>query len=376
MRRFLLVLSGLATATLGLVAAPTASLAAAPATATVRAAVAAAILAAPAPATVLGAPAAAPVAGLVAVSAATSCVSVAAATYRHSFNGAAGTTTITATRPLCAGQTQTFTLASYTTGAPNSASGQFIYDSDSDTITATNRSVTLKVSVPACYNQVEAFFGGTVQTEATSPKALYGSAKLGASSRSAGPLAWYTGGSTTCAARPAVAITNACDGTFTARLSNTGTTTAVFLTGSRRIRLSPGGTTTLKPAKGSTLTIRDSSFTTHIATWRAPADCTAIAPTLSPTTAAPLPTQPAPSATATTTPASPSASASTSASPYESPNPAFSTNPAALTPANSSDISDGGMSTTSIIAIIMGLLMIATGAAAITWLVRMNRQPA
>ncbi|GIF21039.1 hypothetical protein Ate02nite_37690 [Paractinoplanes tereljensis] len=340
----MLILSGLVATTLGL-AAPAAALAA--------------------PAAALAAPA-------------TACVSPAAATYRHSFNGAAGTTTITAIRPLCSGQSQTFTLASYTTGALNSASGQFIYDSAQATITATNRSVTLKVAVPACYTQVEAFFGSTVQTEATSTKSLYGSTKLGASARSTGPLAWYAGGSTTCAARPAVTITNACDGTFTARLSNTGTIPAVFVTDSRRIRLSPGATTTLTTAKGGTLTIRDSSYTTRIATWRAPTtDCATAAPTSSPITAAPLPTQPTtptatPSATAAT---SASPSASTSPSPYESPSPAFSTNPAALATADS-NISDKGMGTTSIIAIIMGLLMIATGAAAITWLVRLNRQPA
>ncbi|GAA2627276.1 hypothetical protein [Paractinoplanes durhamensis] len=314
------------------------------------------------------------------VSAATACVSSAAATYRHSFDGAAGTTTITATRPLCAGQTETFSIASYTTGVNR---GQFIYDSDRDTITASKRSVTLRVALPGCDTQVEAFFGSSVQTESTSTDALYGTAMLGAAAgagaRSQGTLAWYAGGTTRCVYWPTVTITNACDGTFTAQLSNSprARTAAVFLTGSRRIRLTPGATTTIKVAKGGTLTVRDSSLTTTIASWRAPATDCLTTPAASPTIAAPLPTQPtattAPTTAApTTTSPTPSASAST----YETAGPLASTNPAALAPATSSDVAAKGMSTTSIIAIALGLLMIATGAAAITWLIRMNRQTA
>ncbi|MEU4241062.1 hypothetical protein [Actinoplanes sp. NPDC026619] len=348
MRRFLLVLSGIATSV---------------AIATAPAAAAAPFVSATA----------------ASVSATTGCVSAAAATYRHSFDGAAGTATITATRALCSGQSQTFSLVSYTTGAPGTASGQFIYETARGTITATNRSVTLKAAVPSCYTQVEAFFGATFQTESTSGSPLYGSAKLGsatgAGARSKGPLAWYAGGSTACTARPAVSFTNACDGTFTAQLSNSGGTPAVFVTGSRRIRIYPGSTTTLHPAKGSTLTIRDSSFTTYIASWRAPAEGCTTTPTASPTTATPLPASTAtttatPTATATSSSPSPSASSST----YETAAPAFSTSPAALAPATSSDTTAGGMSLTSFIAIVMGLLMIGTGIAAITWLIRTNRR--
>lgn len=304
---------------------------------------------------------------------ATGCVPSSTATYRHTFDGAAGTTTITATRPLCTGQTQTFSVISYTTGAYGTAAGQFIYETASGTVTATNRTLTLRVAVPDCYTQVDAIFGRSYQTESTTTEPLYGTAKLGATSRSQGPLAWYAGGSAPCTAKPAVTFTNACDGTFTALLSNSGGTPAVFLTGSRRIRLFPGASTTLRPAKGSTLTIRDSSFTTYVATWRAPAEACPVAPAPpGPTLAAPTSTAPA---TATTSPsASPPPSASTSASPYSSPNPAFTTNPAALTPATSGTGPAGGMSLTSVLAIIMGLLMIAAGVTALTWLIRSNRR--
>ncbi|WP_203820875.1 hypothetical protein [Paractinoplanes ferrugineus] len=318
-----------------------------------------------------------PAAAAGAAAGAAGCVPAAAATYRHSFDGAAGTATITANRPLCAGPAQTFSLVSYTTGAYGSAAGQFIYETARDTITAADRSVTLKVAVPSCYTQVEAIFGSSYQTESTTTAALNGSAELGVpGSRSQGPQAWYSGGSTACTARPAATVTNACDGTFTVLLSNSGGTPAVFLTGSRRIRVHSGATTTLTPARGSTVTVRDSSFTTYVLSWRAPAQGCAGAPAASPT--APVPPSPTATATGSAGPATTSAGASpaptTSSSAYESPAPLFSTSPPGPATAFSPTGSTGGMGTSSIIAIILGLLMIGTGAAAVTWLIRTNRR--
>jgi hypothetical protein len=312
---------------------------------------------------------AAPAAATTTTTTTTDCVAAANATYRHTFNGEAGTATVTATRPLCAGQTQTFSLVSYTTGAPGSASGQFLYDTARATITATNRSATLKVAVPSCYAQVDAFIGTAVRTETTSTAAPYGTATLGsAGSRSTGALAWYAGGTTTCTAAPAVTYTNACDGTFTATLTNgaNATTPAVFLTGNRRIRLSPGRSTSVKVAKGATLTVRDSRFTTHVAQWRTPT-----------TTCATTPSQGAPPiAHPTTTPsASPSPSPATSTSTsndYTEAPAAYATFPD--TPANPSALANTGMSTGSLIAIAIGLLMIGGGITAITYLVRLNRR--
>ena len=312
----------------------------------------------------------------------TTCVSAANAGYRHSFNGAAGTATVTATRPLCGGQSQAVTLVSYTAGGtPGTAAGQFVYDSATGKLTGTNRSLTLKVAVPGCYAQVVAFFGAGIQTELTSTAAPYGSAKL--SGRSTGPLTWYAGGTSACTATPTITYTYACDGTFTATLANgAGTnTSAVFLTGSRRIRLSPGRSTTVKATKGGTLTVRDSSFTTHVASWQSPATGCATTPTQAPTQAPAIPpAQPAtttltPSAPASTT-ATPTTTATTATDPaYDAP-VAYPTFPDKTASAKVAAAAKSGMGTGSVVLIALGLLMVGAGIAAIIYLIRLNRSPA
>jgi len=306
--------------------------------------------------------------------AASTCVSAPGATYRHSFDGPAGTVTVTATRPLCAGQSQTVTLVSYTAGgAPGTAAGQFVYDAASGRLT--DRSLTLEVAVPGCHAQVVAFFGAGLQTELTSTAAPYGNAKLGgADSRSTGPLTWYAGGTSACTATPTVTYTYACDGTFTATLANaTGANTpAVFLTGGRRIRLTPGRSTTVEVAKGGTLTVRDSSFTTHVASWQAPATgCAATAPAQAPAIApaqpaAPTPTAPTPTASA---PATPTTSATDQT--YDDP----AAYPAFLDKSTAADAAARatGLGPGSVLLVALGLLMVGAGIAALTYVIRLNR---
>jgi hypothetical protein len=324
--------------------------------------------------------------------AATTCVSAAGATYRHSFDGAAGTVTVTPTRQLCGGQSQTVTLVSYTAaGTPGTAAGQFVHDSATGWLT--DRGLTLKVAVPGCYAQVVAFFGAGVQTELTSTAAPYGSAKLGAAgSRSTGPLTWYAGGGTACTATPTVAYTYACDGTFTATLANAAgaNTSAVFLTGGRRLRLSPGRSTTVKVAKRGTLTVRDSSFTTHVAFWQSPATgCAATAPAQTPAVPPAQPTGPALTGPALTGPAlTASASVAAAATPtttaatttdtaYDGPAayPAFPEKTTGADVAARTGIGPGrtGIGPGSVLMIALGLLMIGAGAAAIAYLIRLNR---
>ena len=312
--------------------------------------------------------------------AASTCVSAAGATYRHAFDGPAGTVTVTATRPLCAGQSQAVTLVSYTAGGvPGTAAGQFVYDAASGRLT--DRSLTLEVAVPGCHAQVVAFFGAGLQTELTSTAAPYGNAKLGGTdSRSTGPLAWYAGGASACTATPTVTYAYACDGTFTATLANaTGANTpAVFLTGGRRIRLSPGRSTTVEVAKGGTLTVRDSSFTTHVASWQAPATgCAATAPAqapaiapaqpAAPAPAAPTPTAPTPTASA---PATPTSSATTTDQTYDGPAayPAFPDKSTVVDAAGETGLGPG-----SVLLVALGLLMVGAGIAALTYVIRLNR---
>jgi len=296
--------------------------------------------------------------------AATSCSS---ATYRHSFDGAAGTVTVTATRPLCGGQSQSVTLVSYTAV---DAHGRFIYDSATGKLTATDRSLTLRVAVPGCSTQVVAFFGTGVPTELTSTGAPAG-------------LGSYAGGVGACTTTPAVAYTYACDGTFTATLANGSDATipAVFLTGGRRIRLSPGRSTTVKVAKGRTLTVRDSSFTTHVASWQSPAaGCVATAPAQAPAIPAAQPTTaPAASASVTPTTATATATGTTGTGTAAATDPAYDT-PAAYptfpdkTAEASAVAGKTGMGAGSILLIALGLLMVGGGIAAITYLIRLNRR--
>ena len=309
--------------------------------------------------------------------AATFCVPASAATYRHTFDGANGIATITAVRPLCSGQTQPFSLVSYTAGG-FPAAGQFIYDSDGATIGSSRRSVTLTVAVPACYTQVQAIIGTAVRTETTSSAAPYGDTMLGsaigAGRRSTGWPARYAGGTTACTIAPRVTFTNACDGTLTASLTNgdSADVRAVFLTGSRRIRLSPGRFTTVKAAKGRTLTIRDSSFVTHVGTWRTPtAGCA------SPTTAPPRNVAlPAPASTATREAVELAAPADGDGRPAEFPAAGSSADPAALTRTPPATLARPGMPTGSIVTIVVGFLMIGGGLAVLTRLVRRARRSA
>jgi hypothetical protein len=290
--------------------------------------------------------------------AAPGCVSAAAATYRHTFDGPGGTVTITATTPLCAGQTQPFTLASYTA----SDSGRFIYDRSSGTITRTNRSLTLNVDVPSCAGAVTAAQGRTAPTEDTGA--------------TADALADYTGGAGECAPRAQVTFTNACDGTFTARLTNPAgaRAPAVFLAGTRLIRVGPGRSTTLTATAGSTLTIRANTFTTYVGTWRTPTTgCDSAPVTTPPTSAAAAPQPPA----LTTSPAALPGSAlptTTDADPVMTPGAAFSTSPAAVSTAAS--ISKTGMGAGSVLAIGIGLVMIGAGGVALAYLIRELRKPA
>jgi hypothetical protein len=293
----------------------------------------------------------------------TACVSAANATYRHTFNGPSGNATVTAVRPLCRNQSQTFSLVSYTAPAASQPGGLFVYATAHATINPSHRSVSLKVAVPGCSTQVYAYFGSQVSNETTTSAALYGSSRLGAAnSRSVGKLAWYTGGESTCTASPAATFTSACDDTFAAALTNRGNANAdaVFIRSGTLTRVAPGRTVHVSAKKGTTLTLRASNFSTYVGTWRPPSlPCAAAKPNS--TTAAPQP--PASTATAarrtTTASVQPAFSAPTD-DPYALPGQQqFAPNP--TTAAASSATSTTGMSPGSLLAIGLGFLLMGCG---------------
>jgi hypothetical protein len=312
-------------------------------------------------------------AGPATATAGTACATSAAATYRHTFTGPAGAITVAAVVPLCAGQSQTFSLVSYTV----TAGAQFVYDTDHATVDAKHRTVELDVAVPRCATQVDAVFGSGVLTEVAGTSAGYGNAKLGSASgtghRSSGRLAWYGGGTPACAPRPSVTFSSACDGGFTATLANRAgaTVTAVFLVDGQTHRVAPGTRTTVVGEAGGSLTVRDNTFQTNTGTWSMPAVCEQ--PTLTPTT---VPAAPIPAVTPTSATPTSSSAVVTSAPPRRSATPSTSGTTAAAdggttfqpaTPAaadtaeSSADLAVAGSSSGSVALIALGVLLIGGG---------------
>jgi hypothetical protein len=210
------------------------------------------------------------------------CVTAAKATYKHTFNGPAGTATITADQPLCAGEKQVITLVSYT--APSASFGvpQFMYDYDTKEMTSEAKSLTFNVDVPACFTQVDFVF-----TTAINPltSAAYGDRKIGSSgapgNRSVGPQGWYNGGTKTCSPQPAVTFTAQCDGTMLVKLSNGSganvdaafTVTAGGDTAFYRVVKAQSKTVKILASAASNVTVADNTFDTSTAKWVKPKKC-------------------------------------------------------------------------------------------------------
>lgn len=164
------------------------------------------------------------------------CVSADEATYTHTFSPITDKTTATATitpdRALCPGQTQSFTLVSYTAPAATYATPQYMYDYETKTMDSSTETLTFTVDVPGCYNQVDFVFGSQVVNPLT--YSAYGNTKIGSSnepgSRSIGVDAWYNGGTKKCDSKATVTSSVQSDKSLKLTLtSKTGATNdAVF----------------------------------------------------------------------------------------------------------------------------------------------------
>nr|WP_296073551.1 hypothetical protein [uncultured Actinoplanes sp.] len=295
-----------------------------------------------------------------------------ASSYRHTFDGAAGIATITAVRKPC--EAQTFTLASYTAPARSRPGGLFLYAATRATINKSHRSVTLKVAVPTCSAQVYAYLGSSVTTETTSAAALYGTSRLGSGtgpgSRSVGRFGYYASTASACTAAPAVTFASSCNA-VTATLTNPpyANSDAVFLRDGAPTRVAPGHSANISAARGSTVSLRASSFTTYIGRWRQPStECAAVAapPRRAATSAAPAAARPS-SATPVRTASRPSAAA---AEP-EVPGPMIAKTRSA--PVSTATASTEGISPGSMLAILCGLALIAAGATLLTRVIRSAR---
>jgi hypothetical protein len=291
--------------------------------------------------------------------AAAACASADAATYRHSFDGDAGDATITAVRPLCSGQRQTFSMISYTTSSASFAYPQFVYDSDHATIDSSHTTVHLAVTVPACYFQVDLIFGASIFNEVVNADSNYADLKLGApygiGSRSDGPYGGDADGTTPCLPKPIITYRNACDGTFTATLANDSSANvdAVFIVAGQRVHVKPGRTAGARRRSGS-LSIRDNTFTTHIASWEKPAACSAA----SPSAATSQPAGPLPASSSV--PAAPPASIPSLDPTYDGNVPinTVAPSPAAAASASESDSSSALIIALGVVLMLAGLVIL------------------
>jgi len=304
---------------------------------------------------------------------AAACVTAENATYRHSFDGAGGGARVTAVRPLCAGQKQTFSLVSYTTTSASFAYPQFIYDADRAAVDASHPTVHLAVMVPPCYFQVDLVFGASLFDEVVNADSNYANLKLGApygvGSRSDGPYGGDADGTTSCSPKPQITYRNACDGTFTATLANDATANvdAVFIVGGQRVHVQPGRAVRAQRHSGS-LSIRDNTFTTHIASWEKPASCGS-APPNSPPASPPASSTPANSSPTLPPPAgsSPTLDPTDDAgAPLDT--GATPTSPAAAAPASSS-------SGSSALIIALGVVLVLAGVVILVRVLRTFRHP-
>lgn len=207
------------------------------------------------------------------------CVTAKNATYRHTFNGPAGTATITADSPLCQGQEQPFSLVSYTAPDAAFAVPQFMYDYETKSITAATRSLTFQIDVPACYTQVDFVVGTEIYNPLTGTQ--YGDRKVGSSgapgNMSSGPDAWYNGGNRPCSPRPTASLTSQSDGMrVTLGNGSTANIDAAFKVtsgdGDQFVRVAKGETKTIKilPTDATQVTVIDNTFRTTTGKWRKP----------------------------------------------------------------------------------------------------------
>ncbi len=129
--------------------------------------------------------------------------------FSYTFNGSAGTATVTLTIPsaqpqkLCSAVT--VGLASYDAAGPDWGSSipQTLNDSKEGTLQTSGASVELKVAVPKCFKQIDLFFGDKIpafkKKVADAEQEIYGNRKLSSAGATGTPKnSWYNGG-TGCA---------------------------------------------------------------------------------------------------------------------------------------------------------------------------------
>jgi predicted HD phosphohydrolase len=217
----------------------------------------------------------------------TSCVTAANETYHHTFHGdgPVATATITAEKALCPGQTQPVTLVAYTAPDPNKYKpGQYVFDTESKTITPTHLSLSFQVDVPECYNQVDFVFRDKPINPLDGGE-VYGNDKIGSSgppgNRSIGDPGWSHGGGYICDPRPSASLTSMCDGTMQLKLGNgsgANVDAVLQITAGGKdqfVRVAAGATktVTIAAADAANVSVFDNDNKTKTASWSKPGGC-------------------------------------------------------------------------------------------------------
>jgi len=216
------------------------------------------------------------------------CVRPEQATFHHTFgvreNQATATVTLDDDVKLC--DDEPVTLVSYFAPRPKFAVPQYLFDHQTGIITNAQRTLTLTATLPACNTQADLFFGGedAIIKELTENGPRYGDRKLGSTTgkgaRSAGPPAWFNGGTKGCN-QPDVTTVAQCDGTVDVNLSNTGDLSryAVDFTVkagdfTKTVTVAPGKAETVRvPYGAGQIVVTADGMPTRTVDWAWPADC-------------------------------------------------------------------------------------------------------
>ena len=205
--------------------------------------------------------------------------------FTHTFKieGGFAIATVTPNRDLA--KAQEVTLVSYFAPKPNFAVPQYVFQSQTGTLTDKDGVVELKVEVPDCNTQVDLFFGG--QKDVLDPldgNKRYGDKKLGEKgypgNQSSGPAGWFNGGNKACV-QPAVQPVAQCDGAVDIQLSNNGKLSKydvefrVTGTGFEKVvKVAAGkGETVTVPAGAGTIKVTAPGLQDFTYTWTRPATC-------------------------------------------------------------------------------------------------------
>jgi hypothetical protein len=225
------------------------------------------------------------------------CVTPADARFHHEFAIKDGYATASVTLDdgleLCT--PEPVTLVTYYAPRPEFSVPQYVFTSQTATISDDRRTVSLSAQLPACYTQADLFFGSEqdVISEITEKGDRYGDRKLGSrtgpGARSTGPQGWYNGGDKGCH-QPEVQPVSQCDGTVDVNLSNPGDQTRYPVdftveagAFTKTVTIAPGqGETVRVPAGSGPITVTAEGMRDVTYEWTRPQNCPDPSPSPSP----------------------------------------------------------------------------------------------